>query len=107
MILAQPALFTWNCTCKLRSETSQIQQTIHHSSLIWNYIVYVLLAASYKRFAGRSNMWTCKKTCFLNGREQQVGTKAAQCSHFTPESSKTSVSGIYYPLFHTQLPSQC
>ena len=71
-ILAQPTPFIWKLCGKLHSETSLIQPTIHHSPLIWNYIVYVLSAASYKRFAGSSDIWTCKKTCFLNDREQLV-----------------------------------
>ena len=62
------------------------------------------MAASYKRFAGGSDIWTCKQTCFSssNGREQQVGTKTAQCGHFTPGSSKTSEFAI--PCFTLRSP---
>ena len=84
--------FAVNCTRE--NSTSLIQQSLilYHSPLILNY-THVQSATSYKHFAGGSNILTCKQTCFFssNGREQQVGTKTAQCSHFTPGSSKTPV----------------
>ena len=94
-ILAHPAPFILNFSVNsiLRNESHSVDYMyiIHHSPLILNYSTCTIgwfFQRVYRRLRHLD-----LQTCFFssNGREQQVGPKTAQCSHFTPGRSKTPV----------------